>query len=187
MQEEELRAVTIGELKPYATKVVVVDYDPRWPDWFAEDEARIVTALGPIALSVEHTGSTSVPGLPAKPIIDVLLQVPDTADEPTYVPALEAAGYPLRIREPQWLEHRCFQVRGGAHDVNLHVYSPRYAEEEIRRVLAFRDWLRTHDDDRDRYAATKRELATKDWRYVQDYADAKTPVITEILAKALSA
>jgi GrpB-like predicted nucleotidyltransferase (UPF0157 family) len=71
--------------------------------------------------------------------------------------------------------------------VNLHVYSPQYAEEEIRRVLAFRDWLRTHDDDRDRYAATKRELATKDWRYVQDYADAKTPVITEILAKALPA
>jgi GrpB-like predicted nucleotidyltransferase (UPF0157 family) len=186
MEEKELRAVTIGELTPYATKVEVVDYDPRWPQWFAEDEARITAALGPVALSVEHTGSTSVPGLPAKPIIDVLLQVLDTADEPMYLPALEAAGYTLRIREPEWFEHRCLYVRGGAHDVNLHVYSPRYAAEEIRRVLAFRDWLRTHEDDRNRYAAVKRELSSQDWRYVQDYADAKTPVIAEILAKALA-
>jgi GrpB-like predicted nucleotidyltransferase (UPF0157 family) len=186
MEEDELRAVTIGELKPYATKVVVTEYDPRWPEWFATNKSKIEAALGQIALSVEHTGSTSVPGLPAKPIIDVLLQVPDSAAEPTYVPALEAAGYTLRIREPEWLEHRCFHVRGGSHDVNLHVFSPRYAAEEIHRILAFRDWLRTHSDDRDRYAAVKRELSTRDWRYVQDYADAKTPVVEEILAKALA-
>ena len=185
MEEEALRAVTIGDLTPYATKVIIEEYDPRWPEWFAADKARIEAALGPVALMVEHTGSTSVPGLGAKPIIDVLLAVPDTSDEPSYLPALEAAGYALRIREPEWLEHRCFYVRDGAHDVNLHVFSPKYAQEEIDRVLGFRDWLRTHDEDRDRYAAAKRELSTKDWRFVQDYADAKAPIISEILAKVL--
>ncbi|MPZ82259.1 MAG: hypothetical protein GEV28_18415 [Actinophytocola sp.] len=187
MDDEQLRAVTIGELAPYATKVVIEDYDPRWPAWFAEDRARILDALGERALSVEHTGSTSVPGLPAKPIIDVMLLVDDTADEPSYVPALVAAGYRLRIREPEWLEHRCLRRRvedGDPHGVNLHVWSPRHAAEEIDRVLSFRDWLRTHDDDRDRYAATKRELAAQAWRYVQNYADAKTSFIEEIIAKA---
>jgi GrpB-like predicted nucleotidyltransferase (UPF0157 family) len=100
------------------------------------------------------------------------------------VPALEAAGYVLRIREPDWYEHRLLHRRE-PHEVNLHVFSPRYAAEEIRRMLAFRDWLRTHEDDRDHYAATKRRLSTKEWRYVQDYADAKTAVVEEILARAL--
>lgn len=186
MDEESLRAVTVGELTPYATKVVIADYDPAWPSWFEWDRARITAALGPSALSVEHTGSTSVPGLPAKPIIDILLQVADSADEASYLPALAAAGYVLRIREPGWLEHRCLYRRGAPHDVNLHVFSPRHAAEEIRRVLAFRDWLRTHDDDRDRYAATKRELSAREWRYVQDYADAKSAIVEEILTRALA-
>ncbi|HEY0450527.1 GrpB family protein [Actinophytocola sp.] len=185
MDEQHLRAVTIGDLTPYATKVVVEAYDPRWPAWFEEDRALIAGALGERALSIEHTGSTSVPGLPAKPIIDISLLVEDTADEPSYVPDLEAAGYVLRIREPEWLEHRCLK-RDDPHRVNLHVYSPRHAAEEIARIRAFRDWLRTHDDDRDRYAAMKRELATREWRYVQDYADAKTSIIEEILGKALA-
>jgi len=183
MDEEALRAVTIGELTPYAAPVVIEDYNPAWPLWFDEERARIEAALGPVALSVAHTGSTSVPGLPAKPIIDVLLQVDDSADE-SYVPALAAAGFELRIREPEWLEHRVLRRRGEPHDVNLHVFSPRYAAAEIERMLGFRDWLRAHEDDRDRYAATKRELSTRDWKYVQDYADAKTEVIEEILAKA---
>lgn len=187
MDDEQLRAVTIGELAPYATKIVIEDYDPRWPELFTENRARILDALGERVLRIEHTGSTSVPGLPAKPIIDIMLLVDDTADEPSYLPALEAAGYRLRIREPEWLEHRCLRRRvadGDPHDVNLHVWSPRHAAEEIDRVLSFRDWLRTHDDDRDRYAATKRELAAREWKYVQNYADAKTSFIEEIIAKA---
>lgn len=183
MDDEDLRAVTLGELTPYATKVVIADYDPAWPTWFEQDRATITDALGDVALSVEHTGSTSVPGLPAKPIIDVLLQVPDSVDEPTYLPALETAGYTLRIREKH-LEHRCFRRRGAPHDVNLHVYSPQHAQVEIDRILRFRDWLRTHDDDRNRYAATKYKLSKQDWRYVQDYADAKSEIVEEILAKS---
>ncbi len=185
--DEQLRAVTIGEMRPYAVRVVVEDYDPRWPTWFEADRAEVVAALGERALLVEHTGSTSVPGLPAKPVVDILLLVEDTVDEQAYVPALESTGYVVRIREPGWMEHRLLNrrvERGDAHDVNLHVFSPRYAADEIERMLGFRDWLRTHDDDRDRYAAVKRELARRRWRYVQNYADAKTDVIKEILAKA---
>ena len=185
MDEEQLRAVTIGDMTPYATKIVIEDYNPAWPDRFAWDRDRIVSALGPVALSVEHAGSTSVPGLPAKPIIDILVQVPDSVDEPAYVPPLEAAGYTVRIREPEWLEHRLLRRRGEPHDVNVHVFSPRYAAEEITRMLAFRDWLRANEADRIRYATAKRELSTRDWRYVQDYADAKSAVVQEILARAL--
>jgi len=183
-----MRAVTIGELNPYGTKVVVDDYDPRWPGLFDGDRAEITAALGARALAVDHVGSTSVPGLPAKPNIDILLQVADSADESTYVPDLERLGYFLRIRQTDWLEHRLLYRRveqGAAHNVNLHVFSPQPAAVEIARMLGFRDWLRTHDDDRDRYAAAKRELATRDWKYVQDYADAKTTIVEEILAKAL--
>lgn len=187
MDEDQLRAITIGDLPPYATKIVIEDYDPAWPDWFEWDRARIAAALGPTALSIEHAGSTSVPGLPAKPIIDILLQVDDSADEDTYVPALEGAGYALRVREPEWLEHRLLRRRDvPRHDVNLHVFSPRHAAEEINRMLVFRDWLRTHDADRDLYARTKRELSTRDWRFVQDYADAKSEVVQQILARALA-
>jgi GrpB-like predicted nucleotidyltransferase (UPF0157 family) len=184
VDEEQLRAVTIGELTPHATKIVIEDYDPAWPDWFEWDRVRIADALGPVVLSIEHAGSTSVPGLPAKPVIDILLQVADTTAEDTYVPHLEAAGYALRVREPEWLEHRLLRRRGEPHDVNLHVFSPRYAAAEITRMLTFRDWLRTHEADRNLYAATKRELSTRDWRYVQDYADAKSEVVEQILARA---
>ncbi|HEV7650701.1 MAG TPA: GrpB family protein [Actinophytocola sp.] len=187
MDDESIRAATIGELEPYAVKVVVEDYDPRWPAMFEANRAEIAGALGERALLVEHTGSTSVPGLPAKPIIDMLLLVADTADEPGYVPALEAAGFQLRIRDPEWLEHRMLRRRiaeGDRYDVNLHVFSRRYAADEIARVIGFRDWLRTHDDDRDRYATVKRELAKRQWKYVQNYADAKTDMIEEIHARA---
>lgn len=186
--EDYLRAVTVGELTPYGTKVAVVDYDPGWPALFEDDRATIAAALGDRALAIDHTGSTSVPGLPAKPIIDILLQVADSADESSYVPDLEHAGYVLRIREPDWLEHRVLYRRveqGAPHDVNLHVLSPGIAGAEIARMLVFRDWLRTNDDDRDRYAATKRALAARNWKYVQDYADAKTEIVEEILAKAM--
>lgn len=129
---------------------------------------------------IEHTGSTSVPGLPAKPIIDIALEVPDSADEPAYVPDLEAAGYPLRIREPDWFEHRLF--KGPDTNVNLHVFSAGC--EEVDRMILFRDWLRENTADRELYAATKRDLAARDWKYVQQYADAKTAVVQEILARA---
>ena len=128
----------------------------------------------------EHAGSTSVPGLAAKPVIDIVLAVPDSSDEGAYVPALEAAGYVLRIREPDWYEHRLF--KGPDTNVNVHVFYEGC--EEIARMLAFRDHMRVNDADRELYERTKRELAAREWEFVQDYADAKTDVVKEIVARA---
>jgi len=178
--EEELRAVTVGALQPHNGAVLIVDYDPEWPRQFTMEAAKIRAALGERALLLEHVGSTSVPGLAAKPILDILLVVADSADESSYVPELERAGYVLRIREPEWFQHRV--LKGVEPAVNLHVFSPGC--EETERMLLMRDWLRTHDDDRALYETTKRELAQRTWKYVQNYADAKTAVVEAILARA---
>lgn len=180
MTEEQLRVTTVGELAPLVGHIQIVDYDPAWPRLFEREAERIQVVLGDRALLIEHAGSTSVPGLAAKPIIDVLLVVADSADESTYAPALEAAGYVLRIREPDWHEHRLF--KGPDTDINLHVFS--LGSTEINRMLLFRNWLRGNASDRQLYESTKRELASKDWKYTQNYADAKTTVVEEILARA---
>jgi GrpB-like predicted nucleotidyltransferase (UPF0157 family) len=160
--------------------VVIADYDPIWPHWFESAAFRIREALGDKVLQLDHVGSTSVRGLPAKPLIDINLVVADTTDENAYVPPLEAIGYKLRIREPDWFEHRL--LRGYDPPVNLHVFNPGC--EELERMLRFRDHLRTNDEDRELNQRTKRELAAKEWTYVQDYADAKTEIVQEILERA---
>ena len=180
MTEEQLRKSTVGELKPFESTITLIEYDPIWPQNFAREAKRIKAALGDRALRVEHVGSTSVPSLMAKPIIDILLVVANSADEPSYVPALEAAGYVLRIREPDWHQHRLF--KGPDININLHVFTQ--GSEEIQRTLLLRDWLRTNKADRELYARTKRELAGKKWKYVQNYADAKSEVIEGILERA---
>ncbi len=162
-------------------RIKIVDYDPCWPEWFNREVERIQAALGDRALRIEHTGSTSVPGLAAKPVIDILLVVVDSAKESEYAPALEQAGYRLYIREPEWHQHRMF--KGAKTDVNLHVFSDRCAE--IERILAFRDWLRINESDRELYVSTKRELAQREWKNTQSYADAKTAVIQKIMSRAL--
>lgn len=181
--EDDLRACTIGELKPLSGQIRIVDYDPSWPELFAREARRISSALGGQVLGIEHVGSTSVPELAAKPVIDLLLVVANSADEAAYVPALEAAGYVLRIREPNWQEHRNF--KGPDTAINLHVFSSGCPE--IDRMLLFRNWLRANPADRDLYARTKRALAQKEWKYVQNYADAKTAVVEEIISRARNA
>jgi len=180
LTEEQLRKVTIGELKPHDAPVVLVEYDAKWPKQFEHEAQRIRKALGERALQIEHIGSTSVPGLIAKPIIDLLLVVADSAEEPSYVPALEAAGYVLRIREPDWHQHRLF--KGPDINLNLHVFSR--GSPEIESVLFLRNWLRKNEDDRTLYAETKRRLADQKWRYVQNYADAKSSVVEAIISRA---
>nr|WP_277349672.1 GrpB family protein [Planosporangium thailandense] len=160
--------------------IEIRDYDPEWPRMFAREAERIRAALGGRVSALEHAGSTAVPGLPAKPRIDMVLVVADSADEPAYVPDLVAAGYHLQIREPDWYEHR--MLKGPDIDVNLHVFSDGCPE--VARMLLFRDWLRTCAEDRELYASTKRRLAERNWTYVQQYADAKTEVVEEILARA---
>lgn len=138
------------------------------------------TALAEQALRIEHAGSTSVPGLAAKPVIDMVLVVADSANERAYAPELESAGYVLRIREPEWFEHRMFQGANPA--VNLHVFSSRCPE--VDRMLRFRDWLRVNAADRELYQRTKVALAQQEWEQVQDYADAKSAIVGEILARS---
>jgi len=178
--DEELRASRVDGSLPSTEPVVLVEYDPEWPRLYAREEARIREALGETAMHVDHVGSTSVPGLAAKRIVDIVLVVPDSADEPAYVPLLEAAGYILRVREPDWFEHRV--LKGVDPKVNLHVFSPGCPE--VERMLRFRDHLRRDERDRDVYERTKRELAQREWKYVQHYADAKSDVVEEILERA---
>lgn len=161
--------------------VVVVDYDDAWPDVFERQRARIERSLGDVALEVHHAGSTSVPGLAAKAIIDVVLVVPAPADEAAYAPALEAEGLVLASRHPAWHQHRLFKDRSPR--TNVHVFPPGC--EEVDRMLVLRDHLRRDASDRELYARTKRELAGRTWAVVQDYADAKSDVVAEIMARAL--
>jgi GrpB-like predicted nucleotidyltransferase (UPF0157 family) len=143
---------------------------------------KIRSALSDRALLVEHVGSTAVPGLCAKPIIDIVLAVEDSTDEGSYVPALEEQGFALRAREPAWYQHRYLIQESGDAQWQLHVFSAGC--EEIERMLAFRDWLRANADDRLHYENVKRELAARTWRHVQNYADAKADIVREILARA---
>jgi GrpB-like predicted nucleotidyltransferase (UPF0157 family) len=179
-REAELQAARLQKLVVHDKPIHLVDYDPAWPELFEREAEKIRAALGERAVGLEHAGSTSVPGLAAKPIIDIVLTVADSADEGSYVPPLEAAGYELTIREPNWHEHRA--LKGTDPQVNLHVFSE--GSPEIDRMTAFRDRLRTSPADRDLYERTKRELAQRTWKYTQDYADAKSKVVEEILTRA---
>jgi GrpB-like predicted nucleotidyltransferase (UPF0157 family) len=178
--DAEMAAAHIGPPEVLDAAIVLAEYDPLWPTLYALEEHRIRCALGERALLIEHVGSTAVPGLAAKPRIDVVLVVVDSSDEQAYVPALESAGYVLRVREPDWHEHRL--LKGPDVDVNLHVFSAGC--DEIGRLLLFRDHLRRDAGDRHIYEQTKRELAARRWKYTQHYADAKTAVVEAIIERA---
>jgi GrpB-like predicted nucleotidyltransferase (UPF0157 family) len=160
--------------------ITLVDYDPAWDALYLREAARIRAALGGHLLLIEHVGSTAVRGLAAKPKVDIVVAVIDSSNESDYVPALEARGYELRVREPAWHEHRLFN--GPDTVVNLHVFSAGC--EEIERLLRFRDHLRRSETDRMLYERTKRGLARQTWKYTQNYADAKSTVVEEILARS---
>ena len=177
--QEQLRQIWVEEPPKLSGRVQVAEYDPRWAGWYEREADKIRAALAGQVLLLEHIGSTSVPGLAAKPVIDILLVVADPADEQAYVPPLEQAGYRLVIREPDWHEHRV--LTGTEPSVNLHVHPP--GSPEIARNLRFRDRLRADTNDRELYERTKRELAGRDWTYMQQYADAKGEVVEAILGR----
>lgn len=163
-------------------EVILVQHDPAWPSVFARLRNRIVDALGAYAIEVHHVGSTSVPGLVAKPIIDIVLVVADPTDEPGYAQPLEESGFTLHAREPEWWEHRIFKCTSPP--ANLHVFGAECPE--VANMLAFRDHLRRNGADRALYEQVKHDLATRRWERVQDYADAKTDVVSEIMGRAMS-
>jgi GrpB-like predicted nucleotidyltransferase (UPF0157 family) len=180
-REAELQAVRLQRVEVHGKPIELAEYDPAWPERYERESEKIRAALGERVRTLEHAGSTSVPRLAAKPIIDIVLAVADSSDERAYVPALEQAGYVLSIREPDWHEHRL--LKGSDPTVNLHVFS--HGSPEVERMLAFRDRLRANEAERVLYERTKRELAQRTWTYTQDYADAKTQVVEEILARAM--
>ncbi len=175
---EDIPRQIIGGREKRAIRVV--DYDPTWPAIFGEVRRRVVDALGTRALRVEHIGSTAVPGLAAKPIVDVLVVVADVSDEAAYVPDLVDAGFELRSREPG---HRMMRTPG--RDVHLHCYPPEVPQ--ISAYLDLRDQLRRDAGDRELYATTKRALALRDWESMTHYAEAKSDVVAQILARAREA
>jgi GrpB-like predicted nucleotidyltransferase (UPF0157 family) len=177
--DEQIRAAHVEDVEPLNGRILLVDYDPRWAELFEREAVRIRAVLAE-ALRIEHVGSTSVPGLPAKPILDIVLVVTDSADEATYLPALESTGYRLHIRESDWYEHRMF--KGPDTDINLHTFSAGCPE--VDRMLMFRDWLRVNAADRELYARTKSALAQKEWTFAQNYADAKSAVVDDIMTRA---
>lgn len=183
-RDAEIAAAWVGGVsREHNATIHLAEYDPDWPRRYERLAALVRAALGDRVRRLEHVGSTSVPGLIAKPKIDLVLAVPDSTDEAAYVPDLEAAGFRLRICEPDWFEHRTF----GRDDeeTNLHVFTVGCTE--IDEMTGFRDWLRANDDDRERYAAAKRELGARRWRYVQHYADAKGEVVARIKGRMRAA
>lgn len=158
-------------------EIRLVPHEAGWQLAFELQRRRIIDALGPAALRIDHIGSTAVPGLPAKPIIDIDLSVADPEDEPAYLPALESSGFVLRVREPG---HR--MVRSPELDVHVHVCAQ--GSPWMRRHLLFRDHLRADADDRAWYAATKQELARHDWPDMNAYAAAKNEVVRAITQNA---
>ncbi|GAA3490835.1 GrpB family protein [Streptomyces cremeus] len=193
MTAEEIQAANLGRVAALNGRIDLREHDPRWTSVFEEEAARIRAGLagpGPgshLDFRLEHVGSTAVPGLPAKPVVDMLLIVPDSGHEADYVPVLKALGYELAIREPEWYEHRVLRrhdLGPRADYVNLHVLSTGCPENE--RMLRFRNRLRSHAGDRELYAATKRALAEQSWQYLQNYADAKSEVVAEIIERAMT-
>jgi GrpB-like predicted nucleotidyltransferase (UPF0157 family) len=146
--EEQMQAARIGGMRVHNALIRLVDYSAEWPALFVREAERVRATLGGRVLMLEHVGSTSIPGLAAKPMIDMILTVANSADERAYVPAMESAGYLLHIREPEWHQHRLF--KGPDTNINLHVYS--FGCPEIDKMLMFRDWLRSNDADRRSFA-----------------------------------
>jgi GrpB-like predicted nucleotidyltransferase (UPF0157 family) len=173
-REAHLDRVLIGGREKSA--IVIADYDPRWPQRFEAEAVRIRRALGARALRIEHIGSTAVPGLAAKPIIDILVGVDDPDDASDLRPRLERSGYELRVREPGHL-----MFRTPARDVHVHVW--RDSDPEVKRHLRFRDRLRSSPADRAAYEHLKRNLARREWSDMNEYADAKSGLIGAILAR----
>ena len=169
-----------GSARSASDAIEVVAYDERWPQRFEEWRRQLGDALGQAALGIEHVGSTAVPGLAAKPIIDIQISVRDVEREAAYVPAVERGGVALRAREPG---HRYFRPAGDRpRDVQIHVCDAGSTWE--RDHLLFRDYLRATPTARDAYGQLKIELAD---RYADDrlaYTDAKSAFILDTLDAA---
>ena len=181
LSDEYIQKVILNGNVEHNQTIQLNPYDEKWPALFEREKERILKILKDKALMIEHIGSTSVSGLMAKPIIDILLVVEDAGKEEDYMDDLCRHGYILRVMEPDFENHHMF--KGPDTDIHLHVFSK--GSKEIEKYLLFRNYLRLHDDARELYENTKKELAKKTWKYVQNYADAKSEVVQKILSDAI--
>jgi GrpB-like predicted nucleotidyltransferase (UPF0157 family) len=188
----EGRVVYVGSY-PTGYRVRVEEPDPTWPEVYAAWEARVREALGDRVLAIQHIGSTAVPDLPAKPIIDIDLAVADPTDEAAYVPGLESLGLVHWLTEPDWHQHRLLKHLGEPR-VHVHVFGPDCPE--IVRHAMFRDWLGAHPEDRRLYADAKRAAvaavavapsATGTSALGMRYNQVKEPVVHEIYRRMFRA
>jgi GrpB-like predicted nucleotidyltransferase (UPF0157 family)/anthranilate/para-aminobenzoate synthase component II len=184
VQLARIRSTRASASRPASGRsYAIVDPDPSWPERFEEEAAGIREALGDLAVRIDHVGSTAVPGLRAKPIIDVQVSLRSMSPRAPWRDALVAAGYAYRL-DPTSVDHE-FVSRDdadGTRLVNVHL-CPAGSEWE-RRHLWFRDRLRAHPDERDAYAALKDELAARHPDDVHTYSDAKTAFIRSVEAAA---
>jgi GrpB-like predicted nucleotidyltransferase (UPF0157 family) len=164
-------------------KITIVDYDHEWPDRFECEATRLREGLGPVAVRIDHVGSTAVPGLPAKPVVDIQVSVRRLEPMNAYRLPLERLGYEYEA-DPNMEDYLFFRASTRPRLVHIHVCEAGGVHE--RRQLAFRDWMRTHSGDARRYAALKQRLATREWTNADAYADAKGPFIDEIVRRALA-
>lgn len=178
---EEIAAARVRAHVP--ERIEVVPPDPSWPAQFEQVRALVRNALGERALEIQHVGSTSVAGLPAKPVIDVDVIVADSGREDDYLPALEAVGFELRVREPQWQQHRLLRLPQPL--TNLHVWST--GAQEPRRHVAFRAWLESHPDDLAAYAELKRRLGERGFTDAMDYNNEKSGLIYDLYERIFAA
>lgn len=166
--------------------ITILEPKPEWPQRFEEVKSRIEKALGSFVIETAHSGSTGVPGLPAKDILDIDLTLKDVTDEESYVKPLEDAGFRFLLREPGWHQHRFFvEDWPDAYHVNLHVWGPD--SPEVIRHRIFRDWLLKTPSDLQLYAKVKREAADQAviaGDSMMDYTQRKDKTIQEILERA---
>jgi len=161
--------------------VIIAPYDPEWPRLFAQLGARLREALGPVALRIDHIGSTSVPGMAAKPVIDVQISVASFEPLEAFKTPLEGLGFVHRADNPE-LTKRYFREMPGQRRTHIHVRLAGSWSEQF--ALLFRDYMRTHDEDCRRYEGIKRQLAEQYGDDRQGYTEAKEPYLWEIMKKA---
>ena len=169
---------------PSTIPIEVVPYDPRWPELYELEKASLLPAFGDSLCCIEHIGSTAVPGLAAKPVIDILAGVRSLLEAPIFIPALLALGYEyIQKHEAVFPERRYLhKIVNGRHTHHLHIVEP---ESDFFKVqILFRDYLRTHPQDATRYADLKYHLAQKYRNDREAYTDGKSQLIQEILRAA---
>ena len=158
-------------------EIKVIPYSPDWPKRFEKEKQKIQAALGRYVEYIDHIGSTAVPGLSAKPIIDIQVSVADPDDESKLLLQMQKQGYVLRVREKG---RRMFRTP----ELDVHIHVCKVSSDWERRHLLFRDWLRHDSADRKAYQKLKERLAKEDWRTMNHYAGAKSDLIREITSHA---